>query len=53
MKKKLEANKQLYKENANKHHHIKIFKEGDFVWVILKKECFPIKSLKQTYRKEE
>ena len=41
VKKKLKTSNQVYKEKVNKHCHVKIFEEGDFAWVFLKKERFP------------
>ena len=41
VKKKLEESNGKYREAANAHRRVKVFREGDLVWVYLKKERFP------------
>ena len=40
VQKKLEESNAKYKEAADVHRRVKVFKEGDLVWVYLKKERF-------------
>ncbi|BFG40766.1 hypothetical protein CerSpe_270400 [Prunus speciosa] len=41
VKKKLEERNEKYREATNAHGRVKVFREGDLVWVYLKKERFP------------
>lgn len=40
VKKKLQESNESYKVAADAHRRVQLFKEGDFVWVYLKKERF-------------
>ena len=41
MRLKIENQSKKYKEQADKHRRFKAFKEGDLVWIHLRKERFP------------